>query len=530
MLACSPAFSNSLQKSEPDKQLPLAEAFRLGRHYATQQTDSALYYLGLITSRYNEDNIDELTDDEQKLVGYSYYYQAGLQAYEKNDYVASVRSLITGEQICNDDTLRFQLQQTMTVVLVGLVNAMPTPDNCELLNYYNEQCFRKALQLNMINDAFMGYMNLFAFGMDEETRRRNRWATDLMLKRRGGYDIISLYAQNYCRAIDCLDQKKPAEALAILRTMRDKNLPPLDDIDLHFRVDNLKSMAYVFGEMGQRDSFLVYTRQFEKIARENGYSDLLVDAYNYLVSYYDQTGNVQQAAYYKRLGMDLRDSLLVSGGFDRLLKSGLIDQLRPGEEASAEEPAHHWWPYAVSFVLLALASATVAFFAVRRRKRSAVPQPAADANDSYQGSSLAEESKDAIYQDIMRVMADTTIISNPSFTITQLADCIHSNQKYVSQVINERTGNNFNYLLASRRVDEACRRMENAEEFGNLTIEAVGQSVGFGNRISFFNAFKRFRGVAPSEYMKTQRDKNPLQDVPENMTFIVKKCSPDVKK
>ena len=96
MLACSPAFSNSLQKSEPDKQLPLAEAFRLGRHYATQQTDSALYYLGLITSRYNEDNIDELTDDEQKLVGYSYYYQAGLQAYEKNDYVASVRSLITG--------------------------------------------------------------------------------------------------------------------------------------------------------------------------------------------------------------------------------------------------------------------------------------------------------------------------------------------------------------------------------------------------------------------------------------------------
>ena len=71
--------------------------------------------------------------------------------------------------------------------------------------------------------------------------------------------------------------------------------------------------------MGQRDSFLIYTRQFEKIARENGYSDLLIDAYNYLVSYYDQTGNVQQAAYYKRLGMDLRDSLLVSGGFDRLL-------------------------------------------------------------------------------------------------------------------------------------------------------------------------------------------------------------------
>ena len=147
MLACSTAFSNSLQKSEPDKQLPLTEAYRLGRYYVTQQTDSALYYLGLITSRYNEDNIDELTDDEQKLVGYSYYNQAGVQAYYKYDYEASMRSLITGVKICNDDTLRFQLQQTIVLVLIGLVNAMPTPDNCELLNYYNEQCFRKALQL-----------------------------------------------------------------------------------------------------------------------------------------------------------------------------------------------------------------------------------------------------------------------------------------------------------------------------------------------------------------------------------------------
>ena len=241
---------------------------------------------------------------------------------------------------------------------------------------------------------------------------------------------------------------------------------------------------------------------------------MLIDIYKNLVSYYDQVNNPQQSAHYKSLGIELRDSLFVNGGFDRLLKSGLLDKLRPGEEASAEEPARHWWPYAVAALLLLLMGG-VTFFVVRRRKRSAVPQPASGANDSCQGSSLAEESKDAIYQDIMRVMADTTIITNPNFTISQLADCIHSNQKYVSQVINERTGNNFSNLLASHRVDEACRRMENTEEFGNLTMEAVGQSVGFGSRASFFNAFKRFRGVSPSEYMKTQRDKNSSQDVSE---------------
>jgi AraC-like DNA-binding protein len=509
VLATSAAFSNSLQNSQPDKQLPLAEAYSLGQRYVTQQTDSALYYLGLITSRYNESNIGELKEDEQKLVAKSYYYQAGLQAYEKNDYEASVRSLITGEQICNDDTLRYDLQKTLVVALIVLATVMPTDDNLQLANYYTEQNFRKACQLKDTSGENIGYLNLFSFGMDEKTRRRNRWATDMMLKRQESYDIFSIYVSNYCRVIDCLDQKKPAEALALLRTTREKYLPLLDELDLHFKVDNLLSMAYVFQEMGQRDSFYICTRQCEAIARENGYREVLLGVYNDLVTYYDQENNPQQATHYKRLSMDLRDSLFVSGGFDRLLKSGLLDKLRPDEEVSAEKPVQ-WWPYVGLFVLLALASVAVFFFFVRRRKRSSVapPQPASDANDSYQGSSLTEERKDAIYQDILGVMADTTIISNPNFTITQLADCIRSNQKYVSQVINERTSSNFNNLLASHRVDEACRRMENTEEFGSLTIEAIGQSVGFGSRASFFNAFKRFRGVAPSEYMKTVRDNN----------------------
>ena len=222
LLVCSPAYSDTLQKSQPEKQMPLAETYSLGKRYVVQNTDSALYYLGLITSRYNESNIGELKEDEQKLVGYSYYYQAGLQAYEKNDYEASVRSLITGEQICKDDTLLFRLQQTMVVVLVQLAAVMPTDDNLQLANYYTEQCFRKAFQLNSTNQENIGYLNLFTFGMDEATRRRNRWATDSMLKRENKYDVFSIYVSHYCRAIDCLDRKKPAEALELLRTTREK--------------------------------------------------------------------------------------------------------------------------------------------------------------------------------------------------------------------------------------------------------------------------------------------------------------------
>ena len=508
LLVCSPAYSDTLQKSQPEKQMPLAEAYRTGRRYVAHQTDSALYYLGLVTSRYNESNIGQLNANEQMMVGYSYYFQAGLQAYEKNDYVSSVRSLITGEQICNDDTLRFHMQQTMVVVLVGLATFMPTDDHRQLANYYTEQCFRKACQLHLDNEENIGYLNLFTFGLDEETLRRNRWATDYMLKRRPKYDIISIYINNYCRAIDCLDRKKPAEALAFLRTAHDKNLPVLDDVDLHFKASNLLSMAYVFQQMGQRDSFYICTRQCEAIARENSYHEVLIDVYNNMVSYYDQVNNPQQATHYKRLAMDLRDSLFVSGGFDRLLKSGLIDKLSPDEKEPAVTPVP-WKPYvlAVALLLVAVLAAVVLW---RRRRHISEDMPANTMENTktpvdttkYQNSSLTEKKKDLIYDRIKAVMEDVSVISNPDFSLNQLVDMVNANQKYVSQVINERTGQSFYQLLATYRIEEVCRRLSDRDQYGQLTIEALGRSVGFKNPSNFFVVFKRVKGITPAEYME----------------------------
>ena len=87
-------------------------------------------------------------------------------------------------------------------------------------------------------------------------------------------------------------------------------------------------------------------------------------------------------------------------------------------------------------------------------------------------------------------MSDMDNICNPDFSLGRLVELCNTNQKYVSQVINERSGKNFGTLLATYRVEEACRRMSDAEHYG----------VGFKNRFTFINAFKRVKGVVPTEY------------------------------
>jgi AraC-like DNA-binding protein len=59
--------------------------------------------------------------------------------------------------------------------------------------------------------------------------------------------------------------------------------------------------------------------------------------------------------------------------------------------------------------------------------------------------------------------------------------------------------------LGKYRIQEACRRMNDHERYGHLTIEAIGHSVGYKSNSSFIAAFKRYTGLKPSEYLLARK-------------------------
>jgi AraC-like DNA-binding protein len=81
-----------------------------------------------------------------------------------------------------------------------------------------------------------------------------------------------------------------------------------------------------------------------------------------------------------------------------------------------------------------------------------------------------------------------------------------SRYKYVSQVINEYYEQNFNNFLNSFRIKEACKRMRDLDNYGNYTIEAISESVGFKSRSTFVTSFKRITGLTPSQYQRMARE------------------------
>ena len=71
----------------------------------------------------------------------------------------------------------------------------------------------------------------------------------------------------------------------------------------------------------------------------------------------------------------------------------------------------------------------------------------------------------------------------------------------VSQVINSQQKMNFNDFLNKKRIGVAKKRLLDVS-FKHLTIEGVGQSVGFRSKSAFYNAFKKHTGVSPSIFIK----------------------------
>lgn len=146
---------------------------------------------------------------------------------------------------------------------------------------------------------------------------------------------------------------------------------------------------------------------------------------------------------------------------------------------------------------------------------SPAPQPSTETDSGhdssgsqkYAGSSLSQETLSEILRQALRQMDESDEIYTSDFSLGRLATLIDTRPRYLSQAISEIAHSNFNALLNERRIHEACRRFDDIAGYGNMTVEAVGQSVGFRSRSAFTEAFKKVAGMTPSAYARIARSR-----------------------
>ena len=95
---------------------------------------------------------------------------------------------------------------------------------------------------------------------------------------------------------------------------------------------------------------------------------------------------------------------------------------------------------------------------------------------------------------------------NPATNLKEVASRLGIPSYVLSIFIRQAYQMHFNDVINSHRVNYIKEGLTH-EQWDSLTLEAVGEIAGFNNRITFLNAFKKFTGITPSQYVKSLQDK-----------------------
>lgn len=509
---------------------------RRGRAFAAKnlKSDSAMMCLTIVSNRY----YDGMNAREMEICAYAMSDLACLYTYGKLDYPQAYRYLIKAQTIAEDNGF----ERVSAIIDNNLGNLYAIYGNQfdrsgmkkKALALYRSS-YRKAEQIGYDELQLSAFTNLFGEENNFPLKDfRGIFKTDISPNTSYARHARTLYkaigAQrrgDYIRARTCF--------LHLPKTIDTRYAPESYIIGAYMRVANT---YHIEGNHREATTWLLKARKLavetSDIVSQIAVSRKLIDEYRHR--------NMATAADSCRMSYyTLKDSLSTAFGLNNIEEMDFRHDLQIAEDKSQqlmmEKRIHRILIY---MGLLFLVSASVFMFILVRKNRklkssnrklyennlqllkadeeqkalrkSYVAADRTADSKKYASSNLTEESKEQLFQNIQAIMDQSDWICRKEFSLNQLAQLVGSNKTYVSQVINEKYGVSFSILLGNNRIKEACRRINDEEQYGQYTLEGISESVGFKSKATFNSSFKRLIGLTPSEYQSMARLRKANQD------------------
>lgn len=313
---------------------------------------------------------------------------------------------------------------------------------------------------------------------------------------------------------------------------------------------------------GEYKKALFYVEEKEKLAKEWNMHEMLIELLNTKENIYRKTGNTELADKYSRLYYQQKDSLLNLTQISNICRAQYNSKSRKMEkvieDVTIENKVYNkMFLITLIFVIVLVIMVVMLFRKIKQLKKSNITiyennekifeneekerlklreevlkiqdvdveelkkvesckledkeinEDDVDLTeeDKYKKNVISDEEKKKILDKILTVMENVDEICSESFSGARLAELTGYKYNYVSLVINENYGCNFNTLLNKFRVKEACRRLADDKNYGNYTIDAIANSLGFKSRTTLTTSFKKIVGLTPSQYRTIAKEK-----------------------
>ena len=530
------------------ERLPSEQLMQMGEQYrnVTSQPDSALVCFSIVANRYYQGH--QTRDDIERAIE-AMTHIAWLYMEDFYDYPKAVSYNIRARELaekhsCND---------YMPFILINEANIQALQFEVENKNVFNEEglnLMKKAFYMALDQKSWfaldVSFMNLIL-----HTTFRNK--ENLIEKE---MDIIKntqipdstthfKFARCLVDAVRTWNNLLPDSAGVYFERLKDiaqgHQNPRQKALSLIVANDFL---AFYYESTGLDDKALVVLKDNERIAKEKNMKVHLIDAYSNQMGLYEHLKDTVMAERYRLLYLEATVSLLTDKKLGNANETKFLYELNKKNE-EVREMAYRdqvksrvmWGALITAIVLLTLLvllwvnnrrikernrqlyNRSLEMLRADEEKRELIEQlqsqnttaeleplsPYAPDETPQREGKLGEARQSDLLHRVFIVMETNEEIYSPDFSLPRLAELVGDTRNNVSEAINRRYHGNFNDLLNEYRVKEACRRINDRTQWSDYTLEAIGQSVGFRSRSTFWTVFKGIIGLTPGAYQRQSK-------------------------
>lgn len=373
----------------------------------------------------------------------------------------------------------------------------------------------------LARNAIGSYYNLIGNIDSAEYYFRSAYFSVDNVKLKPVIDAVSLSNIGKC----LISRGKPDDAIHYLRAGLNRMLMD-NDYELASDVSLELATSYLLKNDYKKTKTLIDSTQFFIRRSEN--TDLYQSLYPLMCRYYSKVGNKEQALAFfdstlmiNKYFQDKYSSLMLLKAEQDLYETKARVM---NEDMKAKEDAFKYKIFYGSIIILIISVGLIVSIVLYHRNRMAyralvyknqewasemLPYASYESADVLEEDDKSEEKaieeeqptqEDvALMKEVHELVSKEKIFKNADLTLDLMAKQMSINRNYLSKAINQTTGKNFNTYINEYRVKEAIKILSN-EKSDVISIDAIAFDVGFNNRTSFYQSFKKITGLSPSDF------------------------------
>lgn len=373
----------------------------------------------------------------------------------------------------------------------------------------------------LARNAIGSYYNLIGNIDSAEYYFRSAYFSVDNVKLKPVIDAVSLSNIGKC----LISRGKPDDAIPYLRAGLNRMLMD-NDYELASDASLELATSYLLKNDYKKTKTLIDSTQFFIRRSEN--TDLYQLLYPLMCRYYSKVGNKEQALAFfdstlmiNKYFQDKYSSLMLLKAEQDLYETKARVM---NEDMKAKEDAFKYKIFYGSIIILIISVGLIFSIVLYHRNRMAyralvyknqewasemLPYASYESADVLEEDDKSEEKaieeeqptqEDvALMKEVHELVSKEKIFKNADLTLDLMAKQMSINRNYLSKAINQTTGKNFNTYINEYRVKEAIKILSN-EKSDVISIDAIAFDVGFNNRTSFYQSFKKITGLSPSDF------------------------------